>query len=98
METENPLSSIQGRIFSINRKINELKDRIACGPDPEIKEKMISVIMELQEFRKMIELQQGEKRKFQEDNDLYLGKMEKTIYSGSRSFKEAIKMADRFNY
>jgi hypothetical protein len=88
METTDILGNTHGRIHEIQRKILELKDRLVREADRDTREIMVSVIMELEEFSKMLQAQAG---RTVSDTDLL--DMEKTIYSGRLSFKEAFKNA-----
>lgn len=91
METSETLNNNQARIHILTRKIFELKDRIALETDSHIKGKMVSVLLELEEFRKMLQSLQDYSGKSQKDDDLYLSEMEKNIFSGQRSFRDAFK-------
>jgi hypothetical protein len=86
METTDIVGNTQGRIHEIQRKILELKDKLARETDRETREIVVSVILELEEFRKMLQAQAG---RTVSDTDFLV--MEKTIYSGRLSFKEALK-------
>ena len=88
METTDIAGNTHGRIHEIQSKILELKDRLVLETDRETREIMASVIVELEEFRKMLQEQAG---RTVSDTDLL--DMEKTIYSGRLSFKEAFKNA-----
>jgi hypothetical protein len=92
MEKDDLLSKNQIKIEEITGKICGLKDRIVLEPDSEIKEMLISVLMELEEFRKML-LSLNDDLKTRDDVDKYLGEMESYIYSGTLSFSEAFKKA-----
>ena len=92
METDEVLNNNQARIYSLDLKIFELKDRIAREADSYIKDKMVSVLFELEEFRKMLhslQVYSGTSR----SDDLHLTEMENNIFSGRRTFRDAFKNA-----
>ena len=91
METDETLNNSQARIYSLNLRIFELKDRIARESDSYIKGKMVSVLLELEEFRKMLQSHQIYSTKPLADDDLYLTEMENNIFSGRRSFRDAFR-------
>jgi hypothetical protein len=93
METDETLNSSQARIHTLNLKIFQLKDRIARETDLLLKGKMVSVLVELEEFRKMLQSLQDYSGTPRPDYDLYLTEMENNIFSGRRSFRDAFKNA-----
>jgi hypothetical protein len=93
METGNSLISNQARVDTLTSKILELKDRIALEKDSLVKSKMVSVLLELEEFRKMVQSLRDNSGTYKSDYDMNLTEMEKNILSGRGLFRDTFKNA-----
>jgi uncharacterized protein YdcH (DUF465 family) len=93
MESGNILNSNQARVDTLTSKILELKDRIALEKDSNVKGKMVSVLLELEEFRKLVQSLQENSSSFKSENDVNLTEMEQNIISGRGFFRGTFKNA-----
>jgi hypothetical protein len=93
MERVNTLSSNQARVDTLTSKILELKDRIALEKDSLVKGKMVSVLLELEEFRKMVQSLRDNSGEHRSDYDMNLTEMEKNILNGRGFFRDTFKNA-----
>jgi hypothetical protein len=79
MKTTRP-GNAPGSINEIDKRIFELKDRIAFESDRETKEIVVSAVMELEEYRKLLRNKSGKP-----DTDA----MEESVHNGNMSFIKA---------
>ncbi len=89
MKTKGP-GNAPGSINEINKRIFELKDRIAGESDRDTKEIVVSAVMELEEYRKLLQNKSGNPGPC---NSADLSAMEESVYNGNMSYVKTSKSA-----
>ena len=79
------------KIDDINYKLGELSETLSAETDNIIKNKMKSVIAEMEKVRDSIYLQYEQLNKTREDNEPELSEIEKNIFERIRTFDNAFK-------
>lgn len=93
MIKEELMKNTHKKVDDINYKIDELSEILSSEADDVVKNKMKSVITELEDIRDKIHSKYKEINESKGDNREKLTEMEKNIFTDIRSFDNAFKKA-----